>query len=439
MVLRLAPIFLIQTFLLSAPALSQSIHGCLIAPKAQCQNVDLSGINLGGAALNGADLSGANLNQTQLIGADLRGTNLDGADLTGAQLSGANLSGAVLVAASASGANFSQANLSSANLSAINLESAILDGANFSHARLQAATLLKASARGGDFRRATLNYADFRGGDFSAAIFANAQLKAANFQQAILTASDLSHANLQQANLAFSQAGAVNLNFSNASRASFYGADLTAASLMRTNLILSNLTETQLTDANLRGARLNGAHFNSANPGMDNLDGYTLGSTGPGGGVIFYVSSDRQHGLEAALPLYSPDWGCNGTFLGATATTLGSGSSNTALIEEGATAANCLNPNSPMAMASAFSQGGYQDWYVPSRDEMGLLISHVKDTQALYWTSSETSATSVWIWSYLPLPMGQVQTNGTTSLIGDKTAQGLRSPHGYLFYPIRSF
>jgi hypothetical protein len=90
-------------------------------------------------------------------------------------------------------------------------------------------------------------------------------------------------------------------------------------------------------------------------------------------------------------------------------------------------------------MASAFSQGGYGDWYLPSRDEMALLIPHVKDTQALYWTSSETSATGVWLWSYLPLPMGQVQTNGTTVLMGDKSGQGIQTTHGYLFYPIRSF
>jgi uncharacterized protein YjbI with pentapeptide repeats len=359
--------------------------------------------------------------------------------LTGAQLSGANLSGAMLVAVSGRDANFSRANLSNANLSAINLENAILDSANFVRARLQAATLLKASAQGADFRRGTLNNADLRGGDFSYAMFGNTQLKATNFQQATLTGGDLNHANLTQANLSFTFSKFANFNFSNASRASFYGADLTAASLIRTNLILSNLTDTRMNDANLTGARLNGAIFSAANPGMDNLDSYTLGSTGPGGGLIFFVSADGQHGLEAASPLYSPGWGCENTYLGVTATALGSGATNTDLIQERGTTAQCLNSNAPSVMASTFNQGGYQDWYVPSRDEMALLISHVRETQALYWTSSETSATTVWLWSYLPLPMGQVQTNGTTALVGDKSTQALRSPHGYLFYPIRSF
>jgi uncharacterized protein YjbI with pentapeptide repeats len=343
------------------------------------------------------------------------------------------------VAAAGSGANLTQANLSTANLSAINLENAILDGASFYRAKLQAATLLKASAQGADFRRGNLNNADLRGGDFSYALLSSSMLKAVNLQQAILTASDLNHANLQQANLAFTSLIAANLNFSNASHVSLYGSDLTAASLVGANLILSNLADTNLTDTNLSGTKLNGVIWTAANPGMDNLNGYTLGSAGPGGGIIFYVTPDGQHGMEAASPLSSADWGCDNIYLGVTSTALGSGASNTALIQSRSLAANCQNSNSPTAMASAFSQGGYSDWYLPSRDEMALLISNVKDTQAIYWTSSETSATSVWLWSYLPLSMAQVQANGTSVFMGDKSGQGVRTSHGYLFYPIRSF
>jgi uncharacterized protein YjbI with pentapeptide repeats len=436
---RFAFLLLLMAAFATSNAFGQVIHGCLIAPKTRCPNVDLSGVNLGGAALNGDDLNGANLSQASLIGADLRGANLSGADLTGTQLSGANLTGTALVAVSGGGANLSQANLMNANLRAINLESAILDGANFAHVRLEASSLLKVSAQGTSFRWSNLSNADLRGGNFNHALFTRSILKATNFQQSILTASDFKHANLQQANLAFTDLVSTNLNFSNASRASLYGADLSHSSLMMANLILSNLTETRLTDANLTGAKLNGAFFNAPNPGMDNLDGYALGSAGPGGGLLFYVTPDGQHGLEAAPPLSSANWGCDATYLGVTSTTLGSGASNTALIESRGSALQCATNNSPTAMASAFSQGGYRDWYVPSRDEMALLISQVKDTPALYWTSSETSATSLWIWSSLPMPMGQVQANGTTVFMGEKSAQGPASSHGYLFYPIRSF
>ncbi len=68
------------------------------------KDIDLSGVNLIGARLNGADFSGANLKNINLMLANLNGAkfndaNLRGADLIGANLSLADLKGAYLIGA----------------------------------------------------------------------------------------------------------------------------------------------------------------------------------------------------------------------------------------------------------------------------------------------------------------------------------------------------
>ena len=71
--------------------------------------VDLSDARLDGADLGGADLSHANLSRARLEGANLSGAWLSGADLYAARLEGANLSGARLVGADLRGARLANA------------------------------------------------------------------------------------------------------------------------------------------------------------------------------------------------------------------------------------------------------------------------------------------------------------------------------------------
>ncbi|MEG4801410.1 pentapeptide repeat-containing protein [Microcoleus sp. ARI1-B5] len=70
----------------------------------QCQNCDLSGVNLSEADLHDANLTRANLTKANLKGANLLGANLTGANLKGANLFGANLAGTILKNADLSGA-----------------------------------------------------------------------------------------------------------------------------------------------------------------------------------------------------------------------------------------------------------------------------------------------------------------------------------------------
>jgi hypothetical protein len=107
---------------------------------------------------------------------------------------------------------------------------------------------------------------------------------------------------------------------------------------------------------------------------------YNIGDTGPAGGLIFYLNpnykSDGWKYLEAA-PNDSPGdnnnyfipWN-NGDFVktGATETAIGTGKANTQKIVD-------IQGNGSYAakLCSDLTQGGYSDWFLPSKDELNLI------------------------------------------------------------------
>jgi len=107
---------------------------------------------------------------------------------------------------------------------------------------------------------------------------------------------------------------------------------------------------------------------------------YSIGSTGPGGGVVFYVStpgftSDGSacgtscHYLEVSrTDLAMSAWCSTNTSLaGTTGTRIGTGFSNTRnMISGGCTSGAGV-------AARAFSGGGLADWFLPSEDELKAL------------------------------------------------------------------
>jgi len=132
-------------------------------------------------------------------------------------------------------------------------------------------------------------------------------------------------------------------------------------------------------------------------------EGYVLGGTGPGGGIIFYQnlngftmtdSNETVYHLEAALVDQgtSISW-VNSRFafsnLTGTGTALGTGRRNTALML-------AADPESPAASAAKnFSGGGQNDWFLPSQDELNLLYSqrHLFNlSSGFYWSSSQSNA-----------------------------------------------
>ena len=143
---------------------------------------------------------------------------------------------------------------------------------------------------------------------------------------------------------------------------------------------------------------------------------YAIGSIGPGGGKIFYISeagfncgsgftsTGSPTGglcryLEAAASTTSPAW-ADATYAWSgntntsvtTSITIGSGYKNTlAMIgQSGAGTEGAGN------VAQAFRGGGLSDWYLPSADEAGQLYNNRVAVggwvNAYYWSSSQSSA-----------------------------------------------
>jgi hypothetical protein len=141
---------------------------------------------------------------------------------------------------------------------------------------------------------------------------------------------------------------------------------------------------------------------------------YALGETGPAGGTVFYITHGGRRGLEAApddskmyggIDVFS--WGCNSLDVPiATKTSeyssvdtvknVKSGAINTAAILE-----TCKYTISPAHLASTYSYGGYDDWYLPSLSELQWLLSNRRYIPGFenypYWSSSQLDATHGWL------------------------------------------
>jgi len=127
-----------------------------------------------------------------------------------------------------------------------------------------------------------------------------------------------------------------------------------------------------------------------------------------GGGIVAYIlqSGDpgyvtgEQHGLIAATANQSGgiQW-YNGNYVvtGATGTAIGTGLANTDLIitEQDATATDYA-----AGLARAYAGGGYNDWFLPSKDELDKLylnkVAIGGFTSNDYWSSSENNKKRAW-------------------------------------------
>ena len=133
---------------------------------------------------------------------------------------------------------------------------------------------------------------------------------------------------------------------------------------------------------------------------------YTLGDTGPAGGLIFYVNpnyaADGWRYLEAAPFDQSAGapWGCFRTAIpGASGTAVGTGKQNTMDIE-----AACTTPGAAADLCAHYSLNGFSDWFLPSIDELTQMYLNLKITGVCdfgdrgiadnfnYWSSSQVTA-----------------------------------------------
>ena len=110
---------------------------------------------------------------------------------------------------------------------------------------------------------------------------------------------------------------------------------------------------------------------------------YSVGDTGPGGGIVFYVDLTRASGsqyFEAACAGWQnncdgataegfAEWGCDGTPIsGADGTAIGTGEQNTTDIVTG-----CSTAGIAARLANDLTLGGQSDWFLPSKDELNAL------------------------------------------------------------------
>ena len=127
---------------------------------------------------------------------------------------------------------------------------------------------------------------------------------------------------------------------------------------------------------------------------------YALRDTGPGGGLVFYITDGGLHGLESSTSDQGTgQWGCVGTLIsGADGTAVGTGSQNTTDILAG-----CAMRPIAASLAQAYSGGGLNDWFLPSKDEFALMYTNLilynvgNFTNSAYWTSSEVNNFNAWL------------------------------------------
>lgn len=130
---------------------------------------------------------------------------------------------------------------------------------------------------------------------------------------------------------------------------------------------------------------------------------YNIGDRGPAGGIVFYITDGGAHGLEAALVDQSAGvvWGCHGvTLSGADGTAVGTGAQNTLDIVAG-----CTTEVTAADVADAYTLNGYNDWFLPSADELNLLYQQkavVGGFVDTYYKSSTGSGSSLsWHHSFI--------------------------------------
>lgn len=159
------------------------------------------------------------------------------------------------------------------------------------------------------------------------------------------------------------------------------------------------------------------------------------------GGIVFYIDKTGKHGLVVAKKKLGPAiWG-NSILLG-TKTNIGSGKENTMLILEKASWIKkgfFISKEEPLNTAarlcSELNLHGYNDWYLPSKDELNKIYSIAHKIKAFEnllfcWSSSEDNEEEAW----------RQNMSGSFRFGGDQdTSNKMNTFYPHNFCTIRSF
>lgn len=104
------------------------------------------------------------------------------------------------------------------------------------------------------------------------------------------------------------------------------------------------------------------------------------------GGIVFYLGGSGVGLIAAEEDQGTYSWGCQGTnIVGADATIIGSGLQNTILIEDG-----CPEFGTAADICANLTLGGYSDWYLPSYNELTVMLEELGIlSTALWWSSTQ--------------------------------------------------
>lgn len=124
------------------------------------------------------------------------------------------------------------------------------------------------------------------------------------------------------------------------------------------------------------------------------------------GGYIFHLNTADGHGLVSdpgltrdSYPWSGVAWGCGaGEMPGADGLELGTGQQNTVDI-----VAACPGSTTAASVCADLTLGGHDDWFLPSRDELVLMYTNLKNNGNKgnlhanhYWSSSDWSTDSAY-------------------------------------------
>jgi hypothetical protein len=135
---------------------------------------------------------------------------------------------------------------------------------------------------------------------------------------------------------------------------------------------------------------------------------YQIGDTGPAGGIVFYDKGSYSDGwryMEVAQQSYvaGGHWGPTDLYIGTTGTAIGTGRANTEAMRAAMPRKNDGSNEYMAHHVHDLVYGGYSDWFVPSKDELNLVVfQNVNgeigglrdDMNFTHWSSSEVDADS---------------------------------------------